>query len=268
MDIATKQVILDVPQVGTDFMGKPETKPPFLPSRKRKTVSDSELESFYSALREYYLGLPYNNERIIRYEHNYQGIARIACVFTSMKGITVLHKDRLESSQAMIYTSNHVGSYDQFFVPAALGKTALHYLVKNKVSKWYVRWNLLYKPTGVVLVEPENMKSWNYAKAELMQYILHDSKVFIFAEGSRRGENNIGGFNPGIAQIAQEAGQNICTLAIKNTASLLSKNPVICVGETVTVSPREDIRAATERIKTGVVNAYNEILEYENEYRR
>jgi len=244
---------------------KRNDKAPFMTSKKKLSVTEEELDFFYNELCRYYIELPYDTERIVEHERNYLRLARMSCVFASLKGTTVLHKDRLKSSQAMIYTSNHVGSYDQFFIPIALGDTALHYLVKDKVAKWPIRWNLLYKPTGVVLVEPKNLKSWNCAKAELIQYILHGSKVFIFAEGSRRGENNLGGFNPGIAQIAQEAGQRVCTLAIKNTASLFSKKPIVCVGETFTVGSREDIRVATERIKTGVVDAYNEILEYEGQ---
>jgi len=240
-------------------------KAPFMASKKKLSVADDELDMFYNELRRFYTELPYDHERTVKHERNYKRFARISCFLASIKRVTVLHKDRLKSSQAMIYTSNHVGSYDQFFMPSALGEASLHYLVKDKVAKWPIRWNFLYKPTGVVLVESGNLKSWSYAKAELMQYLLHGSKVFIFAEGSRRGENNMGEFNPGIVQIAQDAGQSICTLAVKNTASLFSKSPVVCVGETFTVDPREDIRVATGRIKTGVVDAYNEILEYESE---
>jgi 1-acyl-sn-glycerol-3-phosphate acyltransferase len=136
--------------------------------------------------------------------------------------------------------------------------------VKDKVIKWLVRWHLIYKPTGVAVVELDNFKSWNNAKSKLIQYLLNGSKVFIFAEGSRQGENNIGEFNAGIAQVAQEAGVSIGTLAIKNTVSLFSKKPVICAGETFTIDPREDLKEATARIKSGVLSAYNEILSYEN----
>jgi 1-acyl-sn-glycerol-3-phosphate acyltransferase len=138
-------------------------------------------------------------------------------------------------------------------------------LVKKKVTTWPIRWNLIYKPTGVVVVEHDSMNSWKQAKTEIIQYLLHGHNVFIFAEGSRRGENNMGNFNPGIAQIAQEVGVSVCTLAIKNTSRLIMKKPVICAGEAFLVDPREDIRTATERVRIGVVNAYEEILNYERE---
>jgi hypothetical protein len=139
----------------------------------------------------------------------------------------------------------------------------LHYLVKKKTTTWLVRWNLIYKPTGVVVIDQENIAGWQQAKTKLIQYLLYGGSVFVFAEGSRRGEDNMGEFSTGVAQIAQESGCCVCTLAMKNTYSLFSKNPVVCAGETFSVGQREDIREATKRIRAGVIEAYNEILEYE-----
>jgi len=50
---------------------------------------------------------------------------------------------------------------------------------------------------------------------------------------------------------------------LKNTSTLLSYRPIVCVGETVWVGIRDNIKEATTRVKSAVVSAYNEILEYE-----
>ncbi|MCL2827541.1 MAG: 1-acyl-sn-glycerol-3-phosphate acyltransferase [Oscillospiraceae bacterium] len=242
-----------------------QNKPPFMRSSKKLSVSDEELEAFYISLRKYYLDVPFDNIQVAREEKYYQIPCKMSQLFSMLKGTKVLHQERIHDNPAMLYTANHIGSYDQFFIPSILDNTPLHYLVKNKVTTWPVRWNLIYKPTGAVIVEPESLRSWNHAKAKLIQYLLHGSKVFIFAEGSRRGENNMGDFNPGVAQIAQETGVKIGTLAIKNTSKLFLRKPVICAGEVFSVGPREDLKVATERIKSGVLNAYNEILVYESE---
>jgi len=238
-------------------------KAPFMTAKKKQSATDEEIETFYSTLREYYLNLPYDRTKVALEELNYRDIARISAFIATLKRTKVLNKERIISQKSAIYTSNHIGSYDQFYIPKLLKKIPLHYLVKDKVTKWPVRWNLVYKPTGVVVVDTTNLSSWLKAKTVLTQYLLHGGSVFMFAEGSRRGEDNMGDFNPGIAQIAQDTGRSVCTLAIKNTVSIFSRKPIICAGEVFTVDPREDIRIATERIKNGVYSAYNEILEYE-----
>jgi 1-acyl-sn-glycerol-3-phosphate acyltransferase len=250
----------------SDFaIEKPRLKPPTMLSKKRMTSSDEELTDFYTKLRDYHMNLEYDSERVARTQKYYKVVARICRFLSRMKRTGVLNVDKIitDTSMPMIYTSNHIGSFDQFYIPSLLGDMPLHYLVKNKVTSWPVRWNLIYKPTGVVVIDTENLRSWSYARAKLIQYLLHGNNVFIFAEGSRRGENNIGDFNPGIAQVAQDAGVKVQTLAIKNTSKLFFNKPIVCGGETFTIDPREDLKHATERIKIGVIDAFNEILKYE-----
>ena len=247
---------------------KRQSKPPFMASSKKAVASDKELEVYYMKLRDYYSNLPFDKVQVAREQNYYQKVARITRFFARLKGTKILHKERIHDNPAMIYTANHIGSYDQFYISSVLAQSPLHYLVKDKVTTWPIRWNLIYKPTGVVVVEAGNLKSWNQAKAKLIQYLLHGNKVFIFAEGSRRGEDNMGDFNPGIVQVAQEAGVKIGTLAMKNTSRLFSRKPIICAGETISISPRENLKVATEQIKSSVVRAYKEILEYENEHKK
>ena len=145
-----------------------------------------------------------------------------------------------------------------------LKNTPIHYLVKKKVTTWLIRWRLLYKPTGAVVIDTNSVASWKTAKEKLIQHLLNESSVFMFAEGSRRGEDNIGQFSSGLAQVAQESGAKVCALALKNTYKLSSRQPIVCAGETLSIGPRENIKEATARIKSSVLNAYNEILAYEN----
>ena len=242
-------------------------KAPFMASKKKQLMSDEELDSFYEKLREYYLDLPYDRTKVALEELNYRDISKPFRFFANFKKTVVLNANRIKTKQPTIYTSNHIGSYDQFYITKLLVNTPLHYLVKTKVTNWLVRWNLVYKPTGVVVVDTNSISSWQQAKARLIQYLLHGGNVFIFAEGSRRGEDNIGEFSSGVAQIAQESGVNVCTMALKNTYKLFSKKPIICAGELITVGPREDIKIATDRIKASVISAYNEIVEYERKHR-
>ena len=261
-----QEAVLHKPHTGIVPEGRPSGKPPFLSKKKKLLITDEELDAFYTLLRKYYhLSHPYDRKKVASEEACYRAIARLSHLFANLKRATVLNEDRVIPRQSTIYTSNHIGSFDQFYIAKALGYTTpLHYLVKQKVTRWPIRWNLIYKPTGVVVVDTASISSWKQAKAKLIQYLLNGGNVFIFAEGSRRGENNAGEFSSGVAQIAQDAGCNVCTLALKNTVSLFSKNPIICVGDILSIDTRKDIKVATEQIKSSVMKAYQEILEYES----
>lgn len=232
-------------------------------STQKRLSSDEALERLYKSLRDQYLKLQFDPILVKKQEYYYKILAQGCRIFAKLKGIKILHKERIADNKPLIFTSNHIGSYDQFFIPALLGTTPIHYLVKKKVTTWPVRWNLLYKPTGAIVVDLDSMSSWKQAKARIAQYVLYGKRVFIFAEGSRRGEKNIGEFSAGVSQIAQETGAEVGTLAIKNCASLRSRNPIICMGDTLSVGPRENLKLATERIRQCVINAYNDILAYE-----
>jgi len=234
-----------------------------MPSSKKLTATDHELDRFYHGLREYYKALPHDGDATLKQEDAYRRISRVTSLLPKLKCTKVLHPERI-STEPMIYTANHIGSFDQFHIQSALGDVPLHYLVNDKVPQWPIRWNIIYKPTGAVVVERGSTKSWEQARTKLMQYILHGSKVFVFAEGTRRGEDNIGDMHPGITKIAQDSGSSIGTFAIKNTAKLHLQNPIVCAGETIKVGSRENLRDATERIKTSIVDAYDEIVSYEH----
>ena len=128
----------------------------------------------------------------------------------------VLHEELLPpQEEGVIFVSNHIGSYDQFFIAAALGLRPVHYLVNQKVTTWPVRWNFIYKPSGAVVVNQQSLRSWKNAKAQLVQLLLHGHDVFIFPEGTRRGADNLGEFHSGIAQVVRESGSRVVTLAVK-----------------------------------------------------
>jgi len=259
---------LTKPQDKTCEVDNQPSKPPYMTSSKKASASDEELATFYTKVREFYSNLHFDKTQVAEEQHYYEKVAKMARIFARLKGTTILGREKLDESPAMIYTANHIGSYDQFYISSILDKFPLHYLVNQKVTTWPIRWNLIYKPTGVVVVEIGNIRSWNKTKAKLIQYLLHGNRVFIFAEGSRRGENNIGEFNSGIANIAQETGLKIGTLAMKNTSKLLSKKPIICVGETISIDQRANLKVATQRIKDSVIEAYDRILTYESKYKK
>jgi len=250
--------------IGKEKIMKPLNNMPFMPSKKKAVASSESLKAFYKDLHDFYLSLPYDKNKVMVEETRYRRIANLAMLFARLKGTKALHEERIYNDQTLIYTANHIGSFDQFYLTTVLESTPIHYLVKKKVTKWIIRWRFLYKPTGVVIIDTDSASSWKKAKEKLIQYLLNGSSVFIFAEGSRRGEDNIGKFSSGLAQIAQESGVKVCTLAPKNTYKLFSRNPIVCVGETFSIGPREDIKEATECIKSGVLRAYNEILTYES----
>jgi 1-acyl-sn-glycerol-3-phosphate acyltransferase len=235
-------------------------------NKKKQSMTDEELGQYYDNLRQYYFCLPFDKEKVKKSSKKYRQFSMFCNLFSIAKRAKYLNKELLLNERGLIFVSNHIGSYDQFYIDRLLRqhKYSPHYLVKEKVKCFFIRWNLIYKHVGVIVVNQESIKSWQSAKEEIIKYLLNGRSVFIFPEGTRRGENNIGDFSSSVAQIAQESGVKIVTMAIKNSEKLFYRNPIVCCGKTIEVGVREDIKVATERIKSAVLNAYSEIMKYEN----
>jgi len=229
----------------------------------KKILSDDDLSNRYKNLKKYYLSLPYNIKKVKISEKIYKLYAVFFYFISFLKRVRVIGKDKVPNENGIIFVCNHIGSLDQFYIPRLLGLRPLHYLVKEKVKSWFIRWNLIYKSSGVIIVNQESIESWLNAKYEIIKLLLHKKDVFIFPEGTRRGENNIGEFSTGVAQIAQEAEAKIFTLAIKNSHKFFSKKPIVCAGSLIEISQREDLKEATEKIKSEVLKAYKNIAESE-----
>ncbi|MCL2603345.1 MAG: 1-acyl-sn-glycerol-3-phosphate acyltransferase [Defluviitaleaceae bacterium] len=228
-------------------------------------MTDEELGQYYSNMRQHYLSLPFDVKSTEKAEKHYRFFSRIFNLIAIIKRTKMLKEEFLPNEEGLIFVSNHIGSYDQFYIDRLIRKYnySPHYLVKEKVMKFFLRWNLIYKHVGVVVVNQESIKSWQSAEKKLIKYLLHKKSVFIFPEATRRGENNIGEFKTGVAKIAQKTGSKIVTMAIKNTKKFFIGKPIICLGDIIEVGEREDIIKATDRIKNAVLNAYSNIIDYE-----
>ena len=242
------------------------SKLPFLLEGKRAVISEDELEMHCQAVRSYYLDLPFHKKQVKKGENYYRWMARFFAPLNIFKRTIVLYSGTLPFRETgIIFVSNHIGSYDQFFLTAALGPRPVHYLVNQKVTTWPIRWNLIYRPSGAIVVNQQSLQSWKNAKTELVQLLLHGHNILIFPEGTRRGADNLGEFHTGIAQVVRESGSEVVPLAIKNTARLRSsQQPIVCVGKSLLFGPRDKIKAITQRIQSAVYENYKTIQIYEH----
>ncbi len=239
---------------------------PYLSSKKRETISDEELMKYYDELREYYEQLPFDEKAVAKEEKYCYFLSQFFSFISHLKRIEILNADKLPNENGLICVSNHIGSFDQFFLTSVLKDFRPHYLVKDKVTTWPFRWNVLYKPTGVVVVNQSSMGSWLAAKEKLNNYLYKNRNIFIFPEGTRRGEDNLGEFFSGVGQIVQDTKKPVVTLAVKNSARMFSTvRPIVCIGETLRFDPRTSVHLITETIQDAVYHNYDEIVAYEEE---
>ena len=161
---------------------------PYLSKRKRLAASEEELSLFNDKVKAYYSNLPFDVSETDKAERYYRFVAKIVRTIAFLKGVTVLNAARVEETDARIFTANHIGSFDQFYIPSLLGLRPLHYLVKSKVMNWKIRWHCVYKPTGVIVVSPGSLSSWQKAKEEIAKLHVENRNIFIFAEGTRGGK--------------------------------------------------------------------------------
>jgi len=240
-----------------------ENRPPHISSVDKKRKSDKELAALYEQVIRYYRTLPFDEKKAAKEDRFYRRLVGPNRIFMALKRTVALRQELLPDDLNGIYVANHIGSFDQFYIGEVL-RGPVRYLVNEKIPTWPIRWHLLYKPSGVVVVDQKSLSSWRQAKTFLNQYVMQGRSTFIFPEGHRMGPDNIGAFNPGVIEHAQETGQSIVTMAVKNTEKLLAtKRPIICVGRTVEVGRRDDIRDKAHEVREAVLEAYDFICEYE-----
>lgn len=243
--------------------------------REKLEYSDEELTGKYDQFKKAVLDLPYDENLVKEQEKYYLKMAKFSLMYDKLRRTTVINEDKKPEVKSNLAISNHIGSLDQFDLTKAFGYEPYHYFIKPKVMTWPFRWNVIYKPTGVVICDPDNLKSWISTMYQAGQLMLHGKKVFMFPEMGRRGPNNMGDFASGVAQLAQYFNEPVDIYAIKNTELLipLDKNegslipfvrkPIVAYGDTITVGSRENLKDATMRIQQSVRDAYADILFYE-----
>lgn len=155
-----------------------------LSKEQKESMSTEELGKYFEQLRDYYQTLPFDIETNEKLEKNYVHSLKIGMpVFNLLYKPIILNKDKIPDGNGIIFVSNHLGSLDQFPIMSAIGDRPIHFLASSTLLP--LKRGALYKNTGSIFVDRTDAKSREASKEKMAQYLLNDSNVFLFPEGTR-----------------------------------------------------------------------------------
>ena len=151
---------------------------------EKEQMSNEELEEYFSQLREYYQTLPFDQEVNDKLESNYVHALQVGMPFFNLLyRPSVINKDKVPDGNGFIFVANHLGSLDQFPIMSAIGNRPIHFLASTTLLP--LKRGGLYRNTGAIFVDRLDAKSRESSREKMAQFVLNDSNVFLFPEGTR-----------------------------------------------------------------------------------
>lgn len=226
-------------------------------------LSNEEKIRYYEKLKEYYLNLPFDEQKYFETEKNYQLLSKFGIpVYNIIGKPTVFNRELLPNEDGLLFVANHNNYYDQFPIISAIGDhRPIHFLTATKMLN--MKRGAIYLKTGAISVDREDKDDREFAKDQVTKLLVHGKNVFIFPEGrTNRGEDFLLPFQPGAAAIAQKSGCKIVPIAVSSEYNKKQGEPCVRFGEPMIVSPCDNILEATEEIKEVIRGLKQENIDY------
>jgi 1-acyl-sn-glycerol-3-phosphate acyltransferase len=231
-------------------------------SREEKaTLTHSELISYYKDLRNYYLNLPYNEEkRTIGKENCEKTIKWMLAIFNKFYNPQILNSDKLINQDGVILASNHLHSFDPLLIINKMQNKSFRLLAKSDLLKSNKR--KLFENIDSIFVDKNDELSKYDAREESIKTILHGGNIMKFPEETRnKTENYLLDFDYGTVGIAQKTGSPIIPFAVNDDYKFRSKNLYVNIGDPIYVRPEDDLTEMNMKLRNTIATLLLEIIE-------
>ena len=170
----------------------------------------------------------------------------------------VINKKNIPYQDGFIIASNHLNSYDQYLIGAALGNRSVTGFAASTIKNTF-RGKLFNFTKGAIFMDRQDENSKAICSEELAARVAHDKIALIFPEGTRKNKDEEGrkkillDFKLGTVAIAQKTGAPILPMALS-----YGKYNLVRIGIPFIVTPTEDLEEVNKKL-------YNKILELQLE---
>lgn len=229
-------------------------------------LNNDEKIKYYEDLKKYYMNLPYDYKKMEKMEKKYKFYVKLGIPFFKLlyKPI-IFNKEFIPKNGNCIFVSNHLGSFDQFPIMAAIeDNRPIHFMVASTLLD--LKRGKLYEKTGSIFVDRENPSSRHEAKELMKQILVNDGNIFMFPEGTRnRTDKYMLDFKKGAVDIAKATGAKIVPFAINDNYKGSNKNNplMVRVGEPMEIKPDDNIEQKTNELKEKIATMIWENMEEE-----
>lgn len=238
-------------QVHSFMMSKKEI-PEYIPlSREEKEeLNPEEREAYIDSYRNYIRNLKVNVEAFKRSERRFKLLYHLTNLpFSILFHSKIVGKKNIPYQNGFIIASNHLNSFDQFFISRALGNRQFCGFAASTIENT-IRGRMFKFTDGAVFIDRESSTSKSAGEEELVKKIMQDKIALIFPEGTRKNKTEEGRlilqlpFKLGTVSIAQKTGAAILPVSLYHGTHSYLK-----IGEIQFVKKGDDLVEANQRLE-------------------
>jgi len=152
------------------------------------------------------------------------GAFKLITFFCGVK-LEVRGREKIPTNQPVLYIGNHLSIFDVVLTyPLCVGLTG--YIAKDSIKKvpllpiWMKRLHCLF-------LDRKNPKEGLKVILKAIEYVKSGISIFIFPEGTRSKDGQLGEFKPGSFKVATKTNCPIVPVAITNSQSVMERLPFI-----------------------------------------
>ena len=221
-----------------------------LSGEERQKLDKGEQIGYLKNYKKFIKGLDVNrklikkNKRSFRFLYSITKIPFSVFFYSKIEG-----KENIPYQDGFIIASNHLNSYDQFYISRALGKRQFYGLAASTVNGT-VRGKLFDMLGCAVYIDRNDKASKEKGEEELVTKLVNDQIVLIFPEGTRKNKTEEGKkelllpFKLGAVSMAQKTGAGILPISL-----YYGKNKYLKIGELIFVKPEDDLVEVNKRLE-------------------
>lgn len=157
--------------------------------------------------------------------------------FPNLQSIQIYGKENIQKGKTYLIISNHLSSMDiliGYYLPVAFKWVSKKEMVKVP----FIGWNMVLN--RYVLLDRNSKSSIKNMMKSCVDYLNKEISVFLFPEGTRSKDGQLGQFKSGAFLIAKQVSCDILPVVIRGTNQLLPKHTLFPLGKnevSVTILP-------------------------------
>lgn len=265
-----KQIYEEIQKLKKDKENETPSKYENLSREEKQNLSIEKRIEHIKNYKNYIKNIEVNKEALIKNKKRFKLVYNLTKLpFSILFKSKIEGKENIPYQDGMIIASNHLDSYDQFYISNALGNRQFYGLAAASV-KGTARGKLFDLIGSAVYIDRNNLGSKKTGEEELVTKIVNDQTILIFPEGTRKNKTEEGKqklqlpFKLGAVSMAQKTGAPILPISLHH-----GKKSYLKIGEIMYVNPEDDLVEANKKLEETIKQMTIEsIKEDENEKTR
>ena len=236
-----------------------------LSKEEKQQLSKEETISYLKDYKNHIKNLEVNKKALLKNKKRFKLLYNLTNIpFSIMFKSKIEGKENIPFQDGFIIASNHLNSYDQFYISRALGNRQFYGMAASTVKGTF-RGKIFDAMGSAVYVDRNDAESKEKGTEELEIKIVNDQTVLIFPEGTRKNKTEEGKkllqlpFKLGAVSMAQKTNVPILPVSLYH-----GEKSYLKIGEIMFVNPEDDLVEANKKLEETISNMTLESINEDN----